>query len=203
MPIVRGPAGAAGRRRSEEFRRPPMSRRGRHALTRGVPAPTTPSTRRVGGVFVDDGGRRARWTRRAGAGLGLSLLAYLGVVIAALAGAPWVPRATLPVGAGTAEALGGRAALTPDAIRSTPAVVPGPAEAASPPAVRTTTSAVPVTAATEVTTSTTAAPVTTPLPTIAATTTTPAPTTTVPGLGDERRTTPSTRADPPGTRGRQ
>ena len=203
MPIVRGPAGTAGRRRSAEFRLPPVSRDGRQALTRGVPAPTTSSTRHVGGVFVDDGGRRARWTRRAGTGLGLSLLAYLGVVIAALAGAPWVPRATLPVGAGTAEALGGRTVLTPDAIRSTPAVVPEPAAAASPPGLRTTTSAVPVTASTEVTTSTTAAPVTTPLPTIASTTTTLATATTLPGLGDERRTTPSTRGDPPGTRGRQ
>lgn len=47
-------------------------------------------------VFVDPHGRRARWATGAGRLAAGATVLYLGLVVASLVGAPWVPRVGLP-----------------------------------------------------------------------------------------------------------
>jgi hypothetical protein len=124
-------------------------------------------------VFVDEEGRRARWVRRAGTGVGLACLAYLLLLGAALVGVPWVPRAQLPgVATVTPRHQARPPSLGPAAIRSTPVTAPSSPS----PAVTTTTAA---------TTTSRPAPTPTSTPTGG-----PAPATTTPAVATTTSTTP-------------
>lgn len=159
-------------------------------------------------VFVDDGGRRARWARRAGSAVGMLALAYLVLAGAALAGAPWVPRAALP----SAGSVGPRRSSTPaslgsDAVVAGPLVtIPATVPTTRAPAVPANRAPAPAPPATVTVTgggtpgSGASSPATT-VPGATTSTAGAAPSTSAPGRSGDRRPTSSSRPEPPGRSG--
>ena len=74
-------------------------------------------------IFVDPSGRRQRWARSLGAGVGLAFAAYLVLVAASFARAPWVPSLTLP---GIGRVLPGVRNHLPPALGAAAVAIPAP-----------------------------------------------------------------------------
>jgi hypothetical protein len=150
-----------------------------------APRPTRP-------VFVAGSRRRHRTLSALGAILGLGLVAYLVVVIAALTGAPWVPDLGLP---GVEPSRGQATAITDDGrapwIRTdVPSVAGGEDEVSTDRETATATTAAPLAAAPPTTTVPAAAP---PAST---------PTTAPPADGPPVTLPPSSQGQPPADPGR-